>query len=162
MVRLLKCYGDCEGKFPKEELEKISGKNYCPSCYAAKKKEDEDRDRLYKIINETFGISFPTGLILRQIKQYKEQRGYSYKNIYFAVHYIRNIKKIDLQLKFGIALVPHYYDEMITYYKQLKERREKMVSFNPSEKVQIVRLSKPVINDDYKKKKLIDMESLLK
>ena len=124
-ARLVKCYGYCGNKYPKDRMIKFQNANHCPECYERKVKEVKDREALYNLLKQVFSINFPTGLMLRQIKQYKEERSYSYKNIAFTVDYIVNVKKQKLQLQYGIALVPHYYDEMIEYYKRLQEKRSK-------------------------------------
>ncbi|AJO60848.1 Bacteriophage related protein (plasmid) [Bacillus subtilis] len=159
--RLVKCYGTCEQKHPQSIMQKFKSKNYCPACYKKKVKEVEDRENLYNKCKEVFGISFPTGLMLRQIKQFKEERGYTYKNIGFALDYIVRIKKIQLELKYGLALIPHYYDEMIDYYKDLKRRRENMVV--KKIETQKVQIKPPSLSQNrYRDKKLINMEDLLK
>lgn len=157
---LVKCYGYCGKKHPKSQMKKYAGKNHCPDCYQKKIKEAEDRNKLYKTISEIFGITFPTGLMLRQIKEYRNERGYSYKNIRFAVDYIYRKKKMEPIVSKGIALVPYFYDEMIDYYKDLKEKREN-TEFKKYETVKITLAPIP-IDSSYREKKLINMEELLK
>jgi hypothetical protein len=159
-ARLVKCYGTCGLKYPQEQMKKLSGANHCPSCYESKEKDIADREELYNFLKSYFNLNFPTGLMLRQIKQYREERSYTYKNIRFALDYMIRIKKIDLNLQYGIALVPHYYDEMIAYYKDLKERREKTQVV----KVKTITVQKKPRNleNTYRQKKLINMEELLK
>jgi hypothetical protein len=139
---------------------KFKGANHCPPCYDIKVKDTNDREELYKFLQTTFNLSFPSGLMLRQIKQFKEERGYSYKNIRFTVDYIIRIAKMNMQVQYGIALVPHYYDEMIRYYKDLKERREKTVVSEI--KTKRVKIKAPNLENTYREKKLINMEDLLK
>jgi hypothetical protein len=158
--RLVKCYGTCGNKYPQSEMLKFQNKNHCPSCYEAKVKEVQDRENLYNLLKQVFNISFPTGLMLRQIKQFREERNYTYKNIMFTVDYIVRIKKVKLQLQYGIALVPHYYDEMIEYYKELKRRREETVVQKSSVVKMKIRPFK--FENEYRKKKFINMEDLLK
>lgn len=157
--RLVKCYGYCGKKHPKSQMIQLGGKNHCLSCYKRKIQERKDRDYLYKTIKEIFGITFPTGLMLKQIKEYREERGYSYKNIAYAVNYIYRKKKIKPITSKGIALVPYFYDEMISYYKDLKERRESPIQKH--EKVDLT-LNPIPIDNAYREKKLINMEELLK
>ena len=166
--RLYKCYGYCESKYPKEELlkfkanpnSKTEGVNVCRSCFDIKTKEVNDRNSLYKFIQETYNLTFPTGNMLRQIKTFKEERGYTYKNIWFTLDYVFNVKKVyKPQTKFGVAMVPYFHDEMIAYYKNLKERRENTeVKKIESKKITI----KPFeLNHEYRTKKIINMEEIL-
>lgn len=156
----VKCYGECGEKFEKSEMLQISGKNYCEPCYSKKTKDTKDREELYQYLQKTYNLSFPTGLMLRQIKTLKEERGYTYKNIRFTLDYIFNIRKAySPDLKFGIAMVPHFYDEMIGYYKNLSEKRASTVIRKIETKVVV--LEKPPENDGYSFNKFIDMTKLL-
>lgn len=158
--RLVKCYGTCGKKYPKSIMKKFSKKNYCPDCYEEKIKEEQDRQYLYNVIKETFNISFPTGLMLGQIKEFKEKRNYTYKNIAFTIDYITRIKKQKMDMKYGLALVPYYYDEMLEYYRDLQRKREQTVIQKPE--IITIKIKPFKIENEYKNKKLIDMNSLLK
>ena len=160
MSRLVKCYGYCEKKHPKSEMTKFKNQNHCSVCYPIKVTNVEEREKLYLFIRELFNLSFPTGNMLRQIKTYKEERGYSYKNIRLTLNYIFNIKKTAKPItKYGIALVPHFHDEMVEYYKDLSERRSKIVFKKPD--VVKVNLSPRDYKNKWHEKKFIDMEALL-
>ena len=158
--RLVKCYGTCDLKHYKSEMKQIGGKNFCEKCYMFSVKERNDREDLYHYIQETFNLTFPTGLMLRQIKTFKEERGYSYKNIRFTLVYVLSVRRIyKAEIKFGIAFVPHFYDEMITYYKELAKKRADTVV--KEQVVQVVKMEKPKENTVYVEKKIINMDDLL-
>lgn len=168
MSRLLKCYGFCGKKYPKEELIKLNlkkdstnpGLNHCKDCYSKKVIEHEERGKLYQFIQETYNLTFPTGLMLRQIKSFVEERGYSYKNIRFTLHYVFYIKKTyQPVVKFGVSMVPYFHDEMVQYYKTQKERRENFKAVE-SETIRVT-LTPFENNDSYKHKKMIKMEELI-
>lgn len=164
--RLYKCYGYCGKSYPESEMivysptGKGEGKRYCLSCYRRKIKEVADREKLYSYIKETYNIDFPTGYMLRQIKSFVRERGYTYKNIRLTLDYVFRIKKAAKpEVKYGIALVPYYYDEMLAYYKDRQEKRKHTVIKKPN----IVHIKmKPFTQENtYRNKKLIDMERLL-
>lgn len=157
--RIVKCFGTCGNKYPKSQMNLISNKNHCPTCYDKKITDKRERELLYQYLQDIFNLKFPTGLMLKQIKELVGERNYTYKNIRFTVDYIIRIKKINLQMKYGIAMVPHLYDEMIDYYKNLKERRSK--TFSKEIKVQTIKIEPFVFENEYKAKKLIDMETIL-
>lgn len=158
--RLVKCYGDCNKKHAKSTMQQIGGKNHCLNCFNFKTKERKDREDLYHYIQDEYNLSFPTGLMLRQIKMFREERGYTYKNIRFTLEYVFHVRRVYTpQVKFGIAFVPHFYDEMITYYKELsKKRLETKVA---EVKTKIITLDKPKYNTTYASNKIINMEDLL-
>lgn len=166
--RLLKCYGYCDSKYPKSQLKKFKanpnnsgpGKNFCFDCHDRKTKEVKDREELYWYIQKTFNLTFPTGNMLAQIKRFREERGYTYKNIRFTLDYVFNIKGVYTpQIKFGIGFVPYFYDEMIDYYKELNEKRQNTTVKETTEVQVTIKPFKP--NTEYGEKKFIDMNSLL-
>lgn len=161
-MRLVKCYGYCNEKHPRSTMQKIGTQNYCPQCYDKKKKEVEDRELLFNCIKSVFNLNFPTGQMLRQIKQYREERNYTYKNIAFTIKYIVQVKNMQLQTKYGIALVPHLYDEMLDYYKKLEQRKKSMTG--EEVKTRKIFIEPPKLRDNKKflKDKLIDVDYLLR
>lgn len=143
----------------------VYGKNknrFCMKCYKKEQQITFDRNRLCAFIAKLFGLDRPTGIMLRQIKEYKEKQNISYRNMYFALDYATNIKGYELNLKFGVAVIPAIHAEMLNYYADIKQKRESAKNFNPTKSIDVVRIKKPVFDDSYRQKKMIDMESLLK
>lgn len=111
-MRLLKCYGYCNEKYPKDQLIIFKNKNYCEPCYNKRVKEVRDRNILYKTISERYNISYPTGRMLKQIKEFTEDRGYSLALINYTINYIGDYKRnIKLDPKYGLSIIPHIIDE---------------------------------------------------
>lgn len=161
MSRLLvKCYGECEEKKPKAEMQVFGGKNHCPECYSKKVKQKESRTELYHYIQQTYNLTFPTGLMLRQIKKFNEENGYSYRNIMFTLIYVFEIKRCySPQTHFGVAFVPYFYEEMLDYYRDLAEKRKNTI-YKTADVVNVV-IKAPTGNTKYKGNKLINMETLI-
>ena len=166
--RLLKCYGYCNKKHPRSYLKKFKanpnssgdGVNYCLDCYDRKAKEIKDRQELYWYIQEEYNLTFPTGMMLRQIKKFVDEHHYTYKNIRFTLDYVFNIRKVYTpQIKFGLGFIPYFYDEMIEYYKELIEKRKNTTVKETTEKKITIKPFEP--NTKYKEEKFIDMDSLL-
>ena len=63
-------------------------------------------------------------------------------------------------MRFGISFVPYYHDEMVNYYKELNRKRAQTVI----QEEKIIRLKlKPFKSvNEYRDKKFINMEELLK
>mgnify|MGYP000850710952 CR=1 FL=1 len=137
-TRLLKCYGkECveqNKKWQKEELNKISGKNYCRKHFIKITNENAERDVAYRKIAHALGIQYPTPLIKKQIKNLHDV-GYDYKTISNAVDYGLQIKGYSDFSRFGIKFVEYYIEES----KQLEETKpverkpviKRMVKFVP-------------------------------
>lgn len=158
--RPLKCYGWCGEKYPREEIVKVGSKNYCKKCGERKQKEIKDREVLFHTIQITYNIPYPSGQMLRQIKQFKEDRNYDYEGMTKTLCYFIKVIKKKPFLNAALSFLPYYYDSAIKYYKELDERREKAKDIVENEVKHIV--IGPIKHDtSYKEKKMIKMEDVL-
>jgi hypothetical protein len=159
MARTSKCK-KCEKKIVKEEKYIVSGKGYCEDCYEDILIEKESYKNLISIVCEYFNIEKPTGLILKQIKQYRDEFNYSTSGITYTLWYIKEIEgKSFNEVKYGIALVKYYYEKAKQYFEQ-QERISRSVD-NFEIKTREVKLN---INKVYDKKKdhlTINLEDLI-
>lgn len=160
--RMVKCYGtDCERdgvKHSSSIMQKISGKNYCPDCYAKEMENRRQRDKLYSYICEVYNTPFVTPLIKKHINDFLAS-GLTYKRIYALINYCATIKKgFNMpDMKYGIIILGNYYEEMLTYYVNKKKQKEKNQGKINKEK--IVEIDSSVYyNNKYKQDKLYDME----
>lgn len=158
MPRSLKCYGECGKTYPGEFLQKISGKNYCPVCYESRRVEEAQRQKLNKYIARIFNMNYPDSGLQAQVKKFKEQDGFKYPGIEATLYYIVEVKKMELTRKYGIGLVPNYYEEAKAYFEEYTQRLQtEKVTY----KTVTVKLKKPVYVNEYRQKKMINMEELL-
>ena len=162
--RMVKCYGkDCEVanvKHPSNIMTKISGKNYCPECYAKEMENRRQRDKLYSYICEVYKTPFVTPLIKKHINDFIAN-GLTYKRIYALIHYCYTIKKnFNMpDMKYGIMTLGNYYNEMLQYYAEKKRQKEKNKGkMNSSRKIVID--SNNYLTNKYKDDKMINMEDL--
>lgn len=159
-MRPLKCYGDCGQKHLKQDMVKISNLNYCKPCAEKKEKEAKDRDILYKTIQTIYKIPYPNGQMLRQIKQFKEDRNYTYEGMTKCLCYFVKVMKKQPFLNGGLSFLPYHYDSSIKYYDDLEERRKNAKDVDNNEKILVI----PIIKHDtsaYKQKKMISMGAIL-
>ena len=162
--RMVKCYGnDCEVagiKHPSSKMKKISGKNYCPDCYAKEIENRRQRDKLYEYICEVYKTPFVTPLVKKHINDFIAS-GLTYKRIYALIHYCATIKKGFRMpdMKYGIITLGNYYNEMLQYYADKKKQKEKNHGkINSSRKIVID--SNNYLTNKYKDDKMINMEDL--
>lgn len=112
MARLLKCYGTCGDKYEKEKLVKDGGKNYCDKCYKQKHIDKRERNNLYETIRALYNITHPTGMMLKQIKQFRYDYDYSYEDMRYTLMYCKNHKpNIKFQHKYGVSIIPYIIEE---------------------------------------------------
>lgn len=162
--RMVKCYGkDCEVanvKHPSNIMTKISGKNYCPECYAKEMENRRQRDKLYSYICEVYKTPFVTPLIKKHINDFIAN-GLTYKRIYALIHYCYTIKKnFNMpDMKYGIMTLGNYYNEMLQYYAEKKKQKEKNKGKKNSSR-KIVIDSSNYLTNRYKDDKIINMEDL--
>ena len=162
--RLVKCYGEeCVAagiKHPSNIMVKLSGKNYCPECYAKEIENRRQRDKLYSYICEVYNTPFVTPLIKKHINDFIAN-GLTYKRIYALIHYCYTIKKnFNMpDMKYGIMTLGNYYNEMLQYYAEKKRQKEKNKGkMNSSRKIVID--SSNYLTNKYKDDKIINMEDL--
>ena len=162
--RLVKCYGEeCVAagiKHPSNIMTKLSGKNYCPDCYAKEIENRRQRDKLYSYICEVYNTTFVTPLIKKHINDFIAN-GLTYKRIYALIHYCYTIKKnFNMpDMKYGIMTLGNYYNEMLQYYAEKKKQKEKNKGkMNSSRKIVID--SSNYLTNRYKDDKIINMEDL--
>ena len=162
MSRLIKCYGYCNKTYPKELLIKVGSQNHCVPCAERKEKDQKDREVLYKTIQKIFNIPYPSGHILRQIKQFKEDRNYTYEGMTKTLCYfvkVQNNNKAPFS-NGGLSFLPYHYDKAIKYYNDLEEKRKNTADVNNN--VRILKI--PPIkhsNEEYRKRKIIDLGGIL-
>lgn len=161
MSRRLKCYGFCDEKYPKEELTLYKNKNYCPQCLVIKKDDDDGREKLINEITKIYNIPYPTGAMLRQMKDFRESRNYKYNDQAKAIWYGKHVLKKDFHSKYGLGLVPYIIEDAIIYFESNKKRAKKLENITSINKTQIIyKTSKSMIGQNYKDKKMINMEEL--
>ena len=113
MARLVKCYGTCGEKHSSDEMEKLSGKNFCPECYIKEKTNRENREAVYRVIAHAYDLQMPTTLMKKHVKDMHENYGWSYKRILALADYVFNKKKINmLDMKYGVKHLENYHQEM--------------------------------------------------
>ncbi|AIA64127.1 hypothetical protein CF1_0084 [Staphylococcus phage CF1] len=159
MSRKVKCYGPyCEPygiKHEKENMKKISGKNYCPECYEIVIKEKEERESLYKYLTNEYG--FVTPLMKKHAKEMHNSNGWSYKRIEALIKFTINIEKRKYDMKYGLTLYQNSYKEFIDYIKQRKENKNN--NKGKENKKETITVNSELFNrNKYKNNMLYDME----
>lgn len=163
----------CGKKLPKNEayaLDKINkkGKKYATwyyhySCYQNTEKERNARYELICAIKDIFNISYPTGYMLKQIKEFREKRGYSYKNMTLALKYFFLIKGNKPTVQ-SLGIIPYIHEEAKRFWlnvEQKKKQLEQQKRNSPS--LNVIKYKINNSDDNPVKNKLVksyDMENL--
>jgi len=157
MARLAKCKR-CGVELQPEERFVKSSKNYCKSCYDIVCQEAESYKQLIEIICQYYGIDAPTGLILKQVKEYKNDFKYTYSAMTYTLWYCKEVLGKQCLTQYGIALVKYHYEDAKDYYTQQEQRRQTVEELKDVEiKTKKIRRSNKAKE---KNTKLIDLNSL--
>lgn len=157
MARLSTCKL-CGCKLMKEDKHTYSNKTYCKKCLDIKIKESNEYNTLISSICNYFGDDKPTGLVLKQIKDYKETFGYTYSGISYCLWYITDILNKTLDKKYGIALVKYEYENAKIYYGNQEKIRNSIESSNKEVK-EIIKKVK-INNKSIKHKFLLNLDEV--
>jgi hypothetical protein len=165
----------CKNEVENETRIKYKNRYYCPECYKVmeeEKKENKSTDSqqyrdLVAYICTTFNLEAPTGMILKQIQNYKKAYNYNYAGQAYTIWYckeiLNNFNKEQLML-YGIYVVKKYYDDAKNYYNKQEEQKAKMKEINYSEiNSKVVKSNKTIIKSNSKSdtRGLLDLNSLV-
>lgn len=92
------------------------------TCYdkvqASKSQDEKDYEELTNYIKELYDIKIINATISKQIKTFREEYDLSYTGILKTLQWWHEIKKNKIEDKnWGIAIVPHIYDQAEEYYR---------------------------------------------
>lgn len=162
-MRKLKCYGKCNEKYEKDKLKVFRGKNYCEKCYEKVVKDNDDRVVLYNMIKTYYGVTFPTGMHLRQIKN-QLNLGYTYGDLIKAFNYTLKIKKMtQFNQTMGLGWITNNIEAALKFYKDEEKRAVNIFetydeNSNVETKVKVAKLDN---TNKYKESKIISLEDIL-
>ena len=137
----------CGLSFPAETIKKIGSKNYCQNCYNARNKETKDytelTDTIKKYLNPEKG-EWP--LLMKQIKQYKDEFGFKYEGISLAIKYsFEYDQDFEYIREYGLGFLSYEYQKATQFYF-LQKKANKCNEFTiddffelPAEKITVNR-----------------------
>lgn len=120
MARLVKC-PYCEKQLSKEEAHEYKKKYYHVKCFNEWQQEKEHRQQLIDYICKLYRIEAPTGMILKQIKDFQADYKYKLKGMELALRYFHETLGNQVQQGSGIGIIPFVYEDAKNHYvKQMK------------------------------------------
>ena len=158
MARLPSC-PDCGVDIvDKDRAKKTGGRWVCEDFQAIRATQEEDRQELYAYVAELFNIAFPTGGMLRQIKNYREEYDYTYKGMTLSLEYWNDTLGNSMANAKGVGIIPFIYEDAKNFYIQ----RMQLANSNECVKQtkRVVKITKDNTNTENKHAKLIDMNDL--
>lgn len=158
MARLLKCYGDCNSKYLREELIEYNSKRYCNNCIEKVRDKAENRPTLIRAISNYIG-EYPSGMILKQIKDMEEKDGFSYRGMINALLYYHEVKHNTLNPQMGINILKYVYSDAQVYYRQKEKIKEREKNKKPWDLGKDIIIKQPQEKNTWREKTLNRIEN---
>lgn len=162
MARLPAC-PDCGiDIIDKKQAKKISGRWVCFPCLEKREQIAEDRRELYQLVAGLFFIKHPTGMMMKQIKDFKEDLDYTYKGMTLSLIYWTETLNNNMSNAKGVGIIPYIYEDAKNFYIEklkVKQNVDNMKGDFSSDKVVVLSKSK-TISSNKALHKIIDMNDL--
>jgi hypothetical protein len=158
MARQVKC-PYCEKQLNKDDAYEYKKRYYHTECFETWQREGQDYKDLKDYICELYRIDTPSGMILKQIKDFKEDLNYKYKGMELALRYFYETLGNSVQENSGVGIIPYVYEDAKRHYiTKLKVEESIRKSENNIEQ-KVVTVQSPQFTYN-KKIKQIDISSL--
>lgn len=126
----------------------------------SKVEEDDDRKELYLYICMKHKLKEPTGKILKQIKDYRENLNYTYKGMTLSLKYFYETMENPVK-EDTIGIIPYIYEDAKADYIAKQQVEEHLNEMQTSEFVKNKTIKiKPPEKKDYSKVSIIDITSI--
>lgn len=155
MTKQVKC-PDCGMMNDKENTIQHSNRYYCKECYKIRSENVDGYKRLISYICKLYRIDKPTGIILRQIKEFKSDYKFTDDGIYMTLKYYYDLLDNAVIDGVGIGIVPYYYEKAKQQYLTLLKIEDQSEEYVEDEK-KVIRVDiekRNGILDNFKKKSI--------
>lgn len=127
----------CEIFNDKENTVYHNNRYYCTVCFENQQKEAQYYKDLCKYICDLYEISAPTGWMLKQIKDFKDQYNYTYAGMKSTLKYFYELKqKSTPDGDAGLGIIPYVYDEARKFAIEKKLIKDSVDGLNVDEIIQ--------------------------
>jgi hypothetical protein len=136
MARMVKC-PYCETQLDKDDAHEYKKKYYHKNCFFEWQQESEHRKQLIEYICQLYRLDAPTGLILKQIKDFQVDYKYKLKGMELALRYFHETLGNPVQQGAGIGIVPFVYEEAKNDYIKKMKITESLQNFEGNEEITV-------------------------
>ena len=110
--RIYVCSTECQQKYSEKNVKSIQ-------------KNNDDLAELKSYISQLYNGEVNWGLVMRQIKSFKEEYGYTYKQQLCVLKYAYEVKDMCFEAQ-GIGIIPWLFKEAKQFYSQLSSVRKSL------------------------------------
>ncbi|MCA1027026.1 hypothetical protein LCM23_13070 [Cytobacillus kochii] len=157
MGRQVKC-PYCERKLDKDESYEYKKRYYHVECFEEWNQEKTHREELLSYVCNLYKMDAPTGMMLKQIKDFQTDYKYKLKGMELALRYFHDTLGNSVVEGAGIGIIPFVYEDAKKHYIQLSKVEESVENTTPK-KTRVVEVQSPTFNYTSKIHK-IDITSL--
>ncbi len=142
----------------KENTVKLGNRYYCPECAEARNNQElSDWDVLFQYICWLYQIPTLTGQMFKQLKDFRDNWGYTDLGMYHTLRYYHEILEKPVKEDAGIGIIPYYYDRAKAHMIHRYEINQKLQEFKHEEKERYVTVTQP---EKWKKKQPLDFSTV--
>lgn len=157
MAKGVKC-PVCGKQNDKEQTVKIGNRYYCPSCAEDKQQKDlTDWDILFQYICWLYGIPNLTGQMYKQLKDFRDNWGYTDIGMYHTLRYYHEILDKPVKEDAGIGIIPYYYDRARAFVFKQYSLKQQYDQYNQEEKEVFVQRTQP---ERWKKRQPLNFDTV--
>ena len=98
---------------------------------------------LISYICDIYNIKIPHGMMLHQIKQYKDNYNYTNIGMYYTLKYFYEVMESKVLEDSGLGIMPYYYDKARKHYEKVFDLEDISENFNESE--QFIKIKTKII-----------------
>lgn len=158
MARRVKC-PTCDKLNDKKDTVQLSDKRYyCIECAEQreiqKARNKNDWDELFEYICDIYNIDTLTGMMFKQIKEFREVYNYTNKGIYLTLKYYYETLENEVKEGVGLGIVVYYYEKAKNHFIEKMRVKKHLDNFEINEQVNTVKIKKINIDNPLYKKQL--------
>ena len=107
----------CNQELHKDFKVTRNRKAICKNCADKLDKEKLEHQDFLRYLTEELDLNNINGMIISQIKNYRENYNYLYSGMKYTIYYCKEILKMDFDIdKFGIGFIPYNYKKAEEYF----------------------------------------------
>lgn len=160
MAKQVKC-PSCKKYNDKENTKSLDGRYYCVECAEAreieKARNKDGWEELFEYICDLYNIDTLTGLMFKQIKDFRENYNYTNKGMYLALKYYYETLGNEVKDNTGLGIIVYCYEQAKQHFIETRDVRMHIKDFEIEEKLNVVKIKRIDIKDfEYKKQLPLD------
>jgi len=141
LAKKVKC-PTCGKMNEKENTKTISNKYYCIECGDIREKEIEKNkdywDELFEYVCELYNIDTLTGMMFKQIKDFRTINNYTNRGMLLTLKYYYETLENEVKENTGLGIITYFYEEAKRHYIEKLDVKKYMNDFEVNEETKTI------------------------